>query len=92
MPEPLFEFVNSNENFSLLGKNNTGQGCNFLHEELNKKIKSLLPPIMPTNEVWTRVCRKLKDLEEIRDSTVKPTATTKAFKKFANKITLLHQK
>ena len=92
MPEPLLEFVNSNESFSLSGKNNTGQGCDFLHEELNKKIKSLLPPVMPTNEVWTRVCRKLKDLEEIRDSTVKPTATTKAFKKFANEITLLRQK
>ena len=79
MPEPLLEFVNSNESFSLSGKNNTGQGCNFLHEELKKKVKSLLPPVMLTNEVWTRVCRKLKDLEEIRDSTVKLTATTKAF-------------
>ena len=79
MPEPLLEFVNSNESFSLSGKNNTGQGCNFLHEELKKKVKSLLPPVMLTNEVWTRVCRKLKDLEEIRESTVKPTATTKAF-------------
>ena len=47
---------------------------------------------MPTNEVWTRVCRKLMDLEEIRDSIVKSTATTKAFKKFANETTLLHQK
>ena len=54
MPEPLLEFVNSNESFSLSGKNNTGQGSDFLHEELNKKIKSLLPPVMPTNEVWTR--------------------------------------
>ena len=47
---------------------------------------------MPTNEVWTRVCRKLKDLKEIRDSTVEAIATTKAFKKFANGITLLRQK
>ena len=92
MPEPLLEFVNSNESFSLSGKSNTDQGCDFLHEELNKKIKSLLPPIMPTNEVWTRVCRKLKDLKEVRDSIVKSTATTKAFKKFANEITLLCQK
>ena len=72
------------------GKSNTGQHCDFLHEELNKKTKSRLPPIMPTNKVWTRVCRKLKHLEEIRGSIAK--ATTNTFKKFANKITLLCQK
>ena len=27
MPEPLLEFVNSNESLSLSGKNNTGQSC-----------------------------------------------------------------
>ena len=47
---------------------------------------------MQKNQVWVRVCRKLKDLEEIRDSVVKSTAMTKAFKKFVNKITLWRQK
>ena len=62
MPTELFEYRNGS--FSVSGKNNCGQGGDFVHEELNKRIKSLLPPIMPTPEVWTRVCRKMKDLEE----------------------------
>ena len=74
MPEPLLEFVNSNERFGLSRKSNTGQGCNFLHEDLSKQ-KSLLLTKMLRNEVWARVCMKLKDLEEIRDSFVKQTAT-----------------
>ena len=53
---------------------------------------SQLPPVKPTNEVWTKVCRKLKDLEEIRGSIAKATTKTNTFKKFANKITLLCQK
>ena len=92
MPEPLLKFVTSNESFSLSGKNNTGQHCNFLHEELNKKTMSQLLPVMPTNEVWTKVCGKLKDLEEIRGSIAKATTKTNTFKIFANKITLLCQK
>ena len=63
MPEPLKSLIQNNESFSLSGKQNAGQGCDFIHEELNKRVKSFLPPIMPTPDVWRRVCRKLKELK-----------------------------
>ena len=89
MPERLKSFIENNKSFSLSGKLNAGQGCDFIHEELSKRVKSFLPPIMPTPDVWRRVCRKLKELEEIKESTIATVPTTKNFKNFDNKITML---
>ena len=91
MPEPLKSFIENNESFSLSGKQNAGQGCDFIHEELNKRVKSFLPPIMPTPDVWRRVCRKLKELEGIKESTIATVPTTKNFKNFYNEITMLRR-
>ena len=32
------------ESFTVSGVNNKGQGADFIHEELNRQIKSFLPP------------------------------------------------
>ena len=55
MPERLKSFIENNESFSLSGKQNASQGCDFIHDELNKRVKSFLSPIMPTPDVWGRV-------------------------------------
>ena len=91
MPERLKSFIENNESFSLSGKQKPGQGSDFIHEELNKRVKSFLPPIMPTPDVWRRVCRKLKELEEIKESTIATVPTTKNFKNFDNEITMLRR-
>ena len=60
MPAEVRSFLSANESFSMSGKANGGQGGDFVLEELNRTIKSHLPPVMPTTEVWQRVCRKLR--------------------------------
>lgn len=68
MPETLQNHLSIHKSFSLSGKENSGQGGDFLHEELNKKIKSLLPPIMATEDVRLKICRDLENLEELREN------------------------
>ena len=80
MPSSLQEYIESNESFSVSGKDNCGQGGDFVHEELNKRIKLKLPPIMPTEEVWTRVCRKLNDLEELHSKAISIEGSEKRYK------------
>ena len=91
MPEELNHFVSSHECFSLSGKDNTGQGGDFVHEELNKRIKALLPPLMPTEETWTRICRNLKDLEELRNSIFKISPSQKKFPNLTNEIAMIRR-
>ena len=91
MPEELNHFVSYHECFSLSGKDNAGQGGDFVHEELNKRIKALLPPLMPTEETWTRICRNLKDLEELRNSIFKISPSQKKFPNLTNEITMIRR-
>ena len=91
MPQEIKEYISTNESFSVSGRENSNQGGDFVHEELNKRIKALLPPIMPTVDVWSRVCRKLPDLEEIRDNTIKPTESRSRYKNHANEITMVRR-
>ena len=39
-----------NETFSVSGISNCGHGANFIHEGINKLVKSFLPPGMPMTE------------------------------------------
>ena len=62
IPQEIKEYIASNESFNVSGRKNSDQGGDLVHEKLNKCIKVLLPPIMPTADVWSRVRRKLPDL------------------------------
>ena len=42
-PKDIVSYLNTIECFSLSGKNNGCQGGDFIHEEVNKVIKSFLP-------------------------------------------------
>ena len=73
----LQNYLSARESFSVSGKENAGQGGDFLHEEPNKHIKSLLLSVMPTKDIWRKICRNLQDLEELRDSIVTIPETQK---------------
>ena len=67
-PPLLKAHVESTESFSVSGVQNRGQGADFIHEETNRLVKSFLPPGMPTEETWLRVCRKASDLRAMKNS------------------------
>ena len=46
---------------------------------------------MPTEEAWTRICRKMKDPEELRNSIFKMFPSQKKFPDFTNKITMIRK-
>ena len=46
---------------------------------------------MPTADVWSRACRKLSDLEEIRDNTIRPKESRSRYKNHVNEITLVRR-
>ena len=91
IPGELNHFVSSHEYFSLSGKDNAGQGVDFVHEERNKRIKAILLPLMPTEETWTRICSNLKDLEELCNSIFKISPSQKKFPNLTNEITMIRR-
>ena len=68
MSHILQNYLCAQESFSVSGKENAGQGGDFLHQELNKRIKSLFPTVMHTEDVCRKIFRNLEDLEEFRNS------------------------
>ena len=67
-PEKIKNHVEETESFTLTGSKNTGQGADFIHEEVpNRLVKSFLSPGMPTETTWARLCRKAKDLREMKN-------------------------
>ena len=91
IPLELLSYINANESFSLFGRQNAGQGGDFCHEELNKRIKANLPPVMPSFDVWTRICRKLEDLEEIRNSLLASTESKSNFRNHDQEVTMMRR-
>lgn len=68
MSDILQNYLCAQESFNVSGKENAGQGGDFLHQELNKRIKSLFPTVMHTEDVCRKIFRNLEDLEEFRNS------------------------
>lgn len=61
-------YMNSTESFSVSGENNRGQGGDFIHEEMNREIKSFLPPSgIPSEETWFNVIRKAEILKKMKN-------------------------
>ena len=89
--EILQNYLCARESFSVSGMDNVGQEGDFLHEELNKRMKSLLLPVMSTEEVWRKTCPNLEDLEELHDGIVTIPATHKKIPNLANEVTMLRR-
>ena len=65
-PPTLAEYFQQTEAFSVSGRLNAGQGVDFIHEEVNKLVKSFLPPGSIGETTWTHVCRKADELSAIK--------------------------
>lgn len=51
-----------------LGHNSKGEGGDFLLEKINRKIKRWMPPGVPNEKRWQRVCRNLDRIEKLTGS------------------------
>ena len=65
-PSKLHDHMKQTESFTVTGENNKGQGADFIHEELNRTIKSFLPPGPVSKDTWKQVCRNADHLQEIQ--------------------------
>ena len=94
MPDELKSYQMKNEVFSVSGVSSCGQGADVIHEEINKLVKSFLPPGMPTTETWERVCRKATDLREMKVSATNSSGIVekKSHKKIENVVTMMRRK
>ena len=65
-PDDIKKDIEEHETFSVSGANNKGQGADFIHEEVNRAVKALLPPGAVTANTWTKVCRKADQLSKMK--------------------------
>ena len=65
-PPSVLEFITNTICLSQSGHPSKAEGCDFILETVNKKIKAWLPPGLPTEERWTRVCRNLSSMEQMK--------------------------
>ena len=66
-PDEVSTFLKSNEAFSVSGLDHKGEGGDFVLEAWNRRIKRLLPPGLPTDADWLRVCRNLENVEQVNN-------------------------
>ena len=91
MPDEIRSYVESHENFSPSGLQNRGQGGNFVQEESNRLIKSFLAPGIPSQEIWTRVCRKAETLKELKTSVCEVGNVNLKYKRHLNEETMIRR-
>ena len=65
LPDNLSYFMQTNESFSMSGSKIAGEGGDFVLESYNRRIKRMLPPGLPSNADWSRVCRNIAPLEQV---------------------------
>ena len=86
MPDQIRSYVESHESFSPSVLQNRGQGGDFVQEEI---IKSFLPPGIPSQEIWTPVCRKAETLKELKTSVCEVGNVNLKYKRYLNEETMI---
>lgn len=95
--EPVKTYVRNTESFTASGDTKKGQGGDFIHEEVNKKVKSFLPPTgIPTQDTWKNIIRKCKKLEEMKKHVLASSGFSdekqkKRPKKFDHEVTMIRK-
>ncbi|XP_045198503.2 uncharacterized protein LOC123552823 [Mercenaria mercenaria] len=90
-PPEVQDFIKKNICMSQSGHPSKAEGGDFILERTNKKIKSYMPHGVPTDERWTRVCRSIDNIEEIKRAFISKDqhtdgddrTTNKYFRKFS---------
>ena len=65
-PPEILKYVSQNIMCSQSGHPTKAEGGDFILESVNKKIKSWMPPGVPTEDRWIRVCRNLPCMDLIK--------------------------
>jgi rubrerythrin len=95
-PPPLLQHAITHESFSVSGRTNCGQGADFIHEEVNRLVKSFLPPAGVSSETWQRVCRKADALQAMKKACMKTSglgneSSLKPPKRLENEVTMVRR-
>lgn len=65
-PPEIKHFISQNIVCSQSGHPSKAEGGDFILESVNKKIKSWMPPGVPNEDRWMRVCRNLPSMDNIK--------------------------
>lgn len=69
LPGDIIEYFKETESFSKSGLGNRGQGADFIHEEINRDVKSFLPKSgVPTKQTWVNIIRKMESLQTMKNA------------------------
>ena len=96
-PNEIGDYLKRTESFSKSGKLNGGQGADFIHEEVNKEIKSFLPKAgVPSKKTWVQIIRKIDELKKMKstllvNSDVNCNVGKKRPKKFHHEIIMVRR-
>ena len=65
-PTEIQKFISQTITCSQSGHQSKAEGGDFILEAVNKKVKSWMPPGVPTEDRWIRVCRNLPCMDSIK--------------------------
>ena len=65
--QPISIRFNRNKNikYIIAGHTNQGESGDFILEAQNRRIKRWMPPGVPNEERWKRVCRNIDRLDKV---------------------------
>jgi hypothetical protein len=66
-PAEVKTFLEKTESFSVSGNISKGEGGDFVLESVNGKTKRWLPPGIPTEKHWLKVCRNVDTLDKVNN-------------------------
>ena len=94
MPPEVLEHTQNTESFSKSGNVLAGQGADFLQEEANRDVKSLLPSGHISSDTWRRVSNAANDLQELKQdmldvSNVQTNETQRRYLKLDNEVKMV---
>jgi hypothetical protein len=61
-PDDVTKFLTGNESFSVNGNDSIGEGCDFLLEATNRRLKMLVSPELQAKQRWIKLCRSYYEL------------------------------
>ncbi|XP_062592407.1 uncharacterized protein LOC134253831 [Saccostrea cucullata] len=64
-PPEVLAFIERHESYSVTGNDSKGEGGDFVLEAKNRETKRLVPSGVPTNQMWTNICRNVDRLGQV---------------------------
>lgn len=64
-PPEVLAFIERHESYSLSGNESKVEGGEFVLEAKKRETKRLVPSGVPTNQIWTNICRNVDRLSKV---------------------------